>query len=95
MPVPCAKFDVGYGARQYIVDRTSAERPKNGNPRAETLGKFDSSAFRQENLVDFVERYLGVSPDGGDGLLEVLITVLLVLMATAMWLCFTSQVPKT
>jgi hypothetical protein len=69
--------------------------PAPSEATAETLGKFGSSAFRQGNLVDFVERYLGVSPDGGDGLLEVLIIVLLVLMATAMWLCFTSQVPKT
>jgi hypothetical protein len=35
--------------------------------------------------VDFVERYLGVSPDGGDGSLEVLIIVLLVLIAIAIW----------
>ena len=44
--------------------------------------------------MDFVERYLGVSPDGGDGLLEVLIIVLLVLIAAAICLCFTSRIRK-
>jgi hypothetical protein len=31
--------------------------------------------------VDFIERFLGVAPDGGDGSLEVSFIVLLVLIA--------------
>jgi len=30
--------------------------------------------------VDFIERYFGISPDGGDGLLEILLIVLLVMI---------------
>jgi hypothetical protein len=63
--------------------------------RSANVGKFGSSALRQGNRVNFVERYLGVSPDGGDGLLEILFIVLLVLIVIAIWLCFTSQISKT
>jgi hypothetical protein len=33
--------------------------------------------------MDFIERVFGVSPDGGDGSLEILLLVLLVLITTA------------
>ena len=54
--------------------------------RSANVGKFGSRALRQGNRVNFVERYLGVSHDGGDGLLEILFIVLLVLIVIAIWL---------
>jgi uncharacterized membrane protein len=33
--------------------------------------------------VDFIEKYFGISPDGGDGALEVMFLVLLVLVVVA------------
>jgi len=33
--------------------------------------------------MDFIERYLGISPDGGDGALEVMLLVLLVMIVVA------------
>jgi hypothetical protein len=33
--------------------------------------------------MDFIERFFGISPDGGDGSLEILLLVLLVLIITA------------
>ena len=40
----------------------------------------------EESRVDFIERYFGISPDGGDGLLEILLIVLLVMIVVAIWL---------
>jgi len=33
--------------------------------------------------MDFIEKFLGISPDGGDGSLEILLLVLVVLIITA------------
>jgi len=36
--------------------------------------------------MDFIERYLGFSPDGGDGSIEILVAVVLVVIIVAMGL---------
>jgi len=36
--------------------------------------------------MDFIERWFGISPDGGDGLLEILLIVLLAMIAIAIWM---------
>ena len=36
--------------------------------------------------MDFIERYFGVSPDGGDGSLEILFAVLLLMIFVAVWM---------
>lgn len=36
--------------------------------------------------MDFIEKYLGLSPDGGDGSMEIMLLVLLVLVGIAIWM---------
>ena len=36
--------------------------------------------------MDFIERYFRISPDGGDGLLEILLILLLFMIIVAAWL---------
>jgi len=38
--------------------------------------------------VDFIEKYFGISPDGGDGSLEIMLLMLLVLVGVAIWMHF-------
>jgi hypothetical protein len=54
---------------------------------AHTTGsKMLAASPREGSRVDFIERYFGISPDGGDGLLEWLLIVLLVLIIITIWL---------
>ena len=39
-----------------------------------------------EAAVDFIERYFGISPDGGDGALEIMLVVLLFMIFVAVWM---------
>jgi len=41
------------------------------------------AAARQEVLVDWIERWLGLSPDGGDGSTEVLLVLAIVAVVVA------------
>jgi len=36
--------------------------------------------------VYFIERYFGISPDGGDGSLEIMLAVLLLMICIAIWM---------
>ena len=45
--------------------------------------------------MDFIERFFGISPDGGDGSLEILLLVLLVLITTAIGMHFPHRRKKT
>jgi len=36
--------------------------------------------------VDFIEKWFGISPDGGDGSLEIMFLILLVMIGVAIWL---------
>ena len=40
-----------------------------------------TAAKKQEDLMDFIERMFGISPDGGDGSTELMIISVLVLLA--------------
>jgi len=46
-------------------------------------GSYYLSKVSRVSRMDFIERYLGISPDGGDGSLEVMVLVLLVLIVAA------------
>jgi hypothetical protein len=39
--------------------------------------------FQELRQVDFIEKYFGITPHGGDGALEVMLLVLLVLVVVA------------
>lgn len=46
----------------------------------------ESSRANLEQIMDFIERLFGVSPDGGDGSLEaVYLVVLLVIVSAIVW----------
>jgi hypothetical protein len=42
--------------------------------------------FAADGPMQFIERYLGFSPDGGDGSMEILVAVVLVLIIVAVGL---------
>ena len=43
-----------------------------------------------EGRMDFIERYLGISPDGGDGSLEAMLLIMLVTIITGIALRFSA-----
>ena len=64
-------FDGAEGRKAARTEREKAPvSPNDGTPRKETF-------------VDFIERWFGVSPDGGDGSLEILYLVTLALVVCA------------
>ena len=54
-----------------------------GSPHRASAFQTRNGVGRQVEAVNFIESYLGVSPDGGDGSLELLVFVLLVVVGGA------------
>ena len=54
-----------------------------GSPHPASAFRKRNSVGRQVEAVNFIESYLGISPDGDDGSLELLVFVLLVVIGGA------------
>jgi hypothetical protein len=50
-----------------------------------------SNVSRGEGRMNFIERYLGISPDGGDGSFEAILLTMLLMIITGIALRFTAH----